>query len=321
MGGNLRGPDQPARGASARHVTLPSISIVVPTLNGAATLPALLDALSRQRVDRRFEVVAIDSGSTDGSVDLLRAAGVTLNTIPRPTFNHGLTRNLGINASTGELVVLLVQDAVPASDTWLAALTEPLVLDTCLAGTFARQLPRPDAGALTRHYHTRWFAASDTARTVAATVAELDALAPLSRLDRCTFDNVCSCIRRSVWQQHPFRETPIGEDVEWAREVLLSGYRIAYVPDAAVIHSHERSASYEFDRTRALHRRLYELFGVRTIPTPFHLARAIASCVVTHARCEVSLRAMTLAFAWPLAQYVGARSAVRSSQPRQSRAV
>jgi hypothetical protein len=90
------------------------------------------------------------------------------------------------------------------------------------------------------------------------------------------------------------------------------------VPDAAVIHSHERSASYEFDRTRALHRRLYELFEVRTIPTPFHLARAVASCVVTHARCEVSLRAMTLAFAWPLAQYLGPRSAVRRSQPRQS---
>jgi hypothetical protein len=103
--------------------------------------------------------------------------------------------------------------------------------------------------------------------------------------------------------------------------VLLAGYRIAYVPDAAVIHSHERSASYEFDRTRSLHRRLYELFGVRTIPTPIHLARAIASCVVTHARCELSLRAMTLAVTWPLGQYIGGRSAPRSSQPRQSRAV
>ena len=195
------------------------------------------------------------------------------------------------------------------------------MLDSCLAGTFARQLPRPDAGALTRHYLARWFAASDAARTVTATGAELDALPPLDRLDRCTFDNVCSCIRRSIWRQHPFRETPIGEDVEWARDVLLAGYRIAYVPDAAVVHSHERPASYEFDRTRALHRRLYELFGVQTIPTPFHLARAIASCVVTHARCERSARAMALAFAWPLGQYVGARSAARGSQLRASRGV
>jgi glycosyltransferase involved in cell wall biosynthesis len=302
-------------------MTTPSISIVVPSFNGAATLPALLDALSHQRVERPFEVVAIDSGSTDGSVELLRSSGVRLISIPARTFNHGLTRNLGIEASTGDFVVLIVQDALPASDSWLDALVRPLTLDSRLAGTFARQLPRPEAGALTRHYLARWFASSDTARTVTATGVELDALPPLDRLDRCTFDNVCSCIRRSTWRQHPFRETPIGEDVQWAREVLLAGYRIAYVPDATVLHSHDRPASYEFDRTRVLHRRLYELFGVQTIPTPFHLARAIASCVVTHARCELSARAMALAFAWPLGQYVGARSAARGSKPPVSRAV
>jgi rhamnosyltransferase len=301
-------------------VTTPSISIVVPTFNGASTLPALLDAIARQRIERPFEVVAIDSGSTDGSVELLRAAGARLITIAAGTFNHGLTRNLGIEASAGELVVLIVQDAVPASDTWLSALTRPLALDGCLAGTFARQLPRPDAGALTRHYLARWFASSHRARTVAATGAELDALPPPARLDRCTFDNVCSCIRRSVWQQHPFRETPIGEDIEWARDVLSAGYRIAYVPDAAVVHSHERSASYEFNRTRVLHRRLYELFGVQTIPTPFHLARAIGACIATHARCERSVRATALAFAWPLGQYLGARSAIRGRSERPSRA-
>jgi rhamnosyltransferase len=282
-------------------------------------LPALLEAVARQRIDRPFEVVAIDSGSTDGSVELLQAAGASVIAIPAGTFNHGLTRNRGIDASAGELVVLVVQDAVPASDTWLAALTRPFALDSCLAGTFARQLPRPDASALTRHYLARWFATSSSPRTVAATSAELEALTPLARLDRCTFDNVCSCIRRSVWEQHPFRETPIGEDVEWARDVLLSGYRIAYVPDAAVVHSHDRSASYEFDRTRVLHRRLYELFGVRTIPTPAHLARAIGTCIVTHARCEPSVRAMALAFAWPLGQYMGARSAVRARNGRPSR--
>lgn len=303
-------------------MTAPSISIVVPTFNGAATLPALLGALSRQRVEQPFEVVAIDSGSTDGSRELLRrATGVRLITIPASTFNHGLTRNLGIAASTGDLVVLIVQDAVPASDTWLATLTQPLTLDPCLAGTFARQLPRPDASALTRHYLAQWFGASGAARTVTATGSELDELTPLGRLDRCTFDNVCSCIRRTVWQQHPFHETPIGEDVEWARDVLVAGYQIAYVPEATVVHSHQRSASYEFDRTRVLHRRLYELFGVQTIPTPMHLARAIASCVVTHARCELNARAMALAFAWPLAQYVGARAAMKGARPSRPKAV
>jgi len=293
-------------------MTRPAISIVVPTFNGAATLPALLESVSRQRVDRPFEVVAVDSGSTDGSVQLLQKAGVRLLSIPAGTFNHGLTRNLAIEGSAGELIVLIVQDAVPASDTWLAALTRPFAEDPCLAGTFARQLARPDAGPLTREYLARWTASSNRPRTSAlAGPAELDAMSPTARLDRCTFDNVCSCIRRAIWQQHPFRETPIGEDIEWAREVLLSGYRLAYVPEAAVVHSHERSASYEFARTRVLHERLYQLFGVRTIPTAFHLARAVAWCVVAHLRRERSARSLALAFAWPLAQYAGARSAMQ----------
>ncbi len=319
MGGDLRKCRQPACHGSPGHVIAPFVSIVVPTFNGAETLPALLNALARQRVDRPFEVVAVDSGSTDGSIDMLRASGARLITIPGKTFNHGLTRNLGIEASSGEFIVLLVQDAVPASDTWLAELTTPLLLEPCLAGTFARQLPRPDAGALTRHYLARWFASSEVARTVATTRIEIEALSPLGRLDRCTFDNVCSCVRRSVWRRHPFRETAIGEDVEWARDVLLAGYRIAYVPEAAVVHSHERSASYEFARTRALHRRLYELFAVQTIPTPLHLVRAVASCVVTHARCELNARSMALAVAWPLGQYLGARSALRGSHRRVSK--
>ena len=320
MGSDLRRRRQPAGGDRAGRVTTPSISIVVPTFNGAATLPALLDGIARQRVDRPFEIIAIDSGSTDGSEEVLRAAGARLISIPAGTFNHGLTRNLAIEAARGELVVLIVQDAMPASDTWLAELTRPLMQDPCVAGVFARQLPRPDAGALTRFYLAQWFASSDKPRTVAVSSPEdLAGLSPLERLDRCTFDNVCSCIRHSVWRQHPFRETPIGEDIEWAREVLLSGYRLAYVPDAAVIHSHERSASYEFDRTRVLHRRLYELFGVRTIPTPVHLARAIASCIVTHLRCERSARALALAFAWPLGQYVGALSAARGWKVRPPR--
>ena len=95
---------------------------------------------------------------------------------------------------------------------------------------------------------------------------------------------------------------------------MLAGYRLAYVPAAAVVHSHERSARYEFRRTYLLHRRLSELFGLRTIPSLPALARAIVSSLALHLRLiggDGILRAIMLAFAWPLGQYLGARSAVR----------
>jgi rhamnosyltransferase len=300
----------------------------MPTRNGMPTLPAVLDAISRQRIDVPFEIVAVDSASSDGTADLLRSRVDRLIGISDDAFDHGLTRNLGIQQARGELVVLLVQDALPASDLWLAALTAPLFADHGLAAAFARQLPRPDASAVTRYYLERSAASSPVARTIAvAGSAELEALDPRARLERCVFDNVCSCIRRSVWNEHRFRPTPIAEDIEWAREVLLAGYKLAYVPAAEVIHSHDRSARYEFERTYALHRRLYELFGLRTIPTVPLLARAIASSLAAHLRCQqpraagASARAVALAFAWPLGQYLGALSARRGWTRTRSKLV
>jgi len=119
-------------------------------------------------------------------------------------------------------------------------------------------------------------------------------------------------VRRSVWAEYPFVATAFAEDLEWARTVLLAGYRIAYAPDALVVHSHERSAAYEFARTRTLHRRLYHLFGMRTIPTLPLLARAVAASLALHLRLEWSARSVALAFAWPLGQYMGGRDAARA---------
>jgi rhamnosyltransferase len=303
-------------------VSAPLVSIVVPTRNGAATVPALLDAIAAQRAEFAFEVVAVDSESTDGTAELLKGRVNKLIPIAAAAFDHGLTRNLGIEHAAGELIVLIVQDAIPASDDWLTALTRPFAADPSLAGTFARQLPRAGASAIARDYLAHWAASSDVARVAAVKgPEELAALEPMDRLARCTFDNVCSCIRRSIWARHPFRATPIAEDLEWAKEVLLAGHRLAFVPEAAVFHSHDRSARYELARTYAAHRRLYELFGVRTIPSVPMLVRAFASSARRHLRSERSARAMTLAVAWPLGQYLGAMSAARGWKARRSSGV
>jgi rhamnosyltransferase len=303
----------------------PRISIVLPTRNGIDTLPAVLDAIDAQQAGEPFEVVAVDSESTDGTAELLERRVDRLVRTPAAGFNHGLTRNLAIQHARGQLIVLLVQDAVPASPSWLSSLTSPLREDPAVAGTFARQQPRPDASPVTRRYAERWVAASETPRTVSLTASELAALPPMERLLRCAFDNVCSCIRRSVWLDHPFRATPIAEDLEWARDVLLAGHRLAYVPAAVVVHSHDRAARHEFTRTYELHGRLYALFGLRTIPSLSALAAAVSSSLALHLRFQLAGRgshrttrglgrALALAVAWPLGQYLGARAAARHAQ-------
>lgn len=308
--------------ATGRDLRGPAVTVALLTRNGVATLHAVLDALDAQRFGGGFEVVVVDTESTDGTAETLAARVDRVVQIRGESFNHGLTRNLAVELARGELVVLLVQDAVPASDGWLEALTAPLRSDPEVAGTFARQLPRPDASRLTRWSLARWLAARDEPHVGA--LADPNAWAgmhPMERFETSVFDNVCSCVRRSVWSKHPFTATPIAEDLAWGREVVLAGHRLVYVPAAAVLHSHERSARYELGRTYLVHRQLHALFGVRTIPTLPALVRSIALTLADHLRVlrsgdgprpgagEVA-RGLALAVAWPLGQYLGGRAAV-----------
>jgi rhamnosyltransferase len=285
----------------------------------------LLDALREKQTAGMLEIIAVDSGSTDGTVELLEAQADSVLRIPPHDFDHGLTRNLGIGLARAEFVVLMVQDALPAGNGFVESLAAPLLRDDRIAGTFARQQARPHASAITRHYLDNWIASQPEARTstLSGGRAQLDAMAPMARLLHCAFDNVASCIRRSIWQQRPFRSTPIAEDIAWSLDVLLEGYSIAFAPDAVVLHSHDRGAVSEYRRTRVLHEQLFELFGLRTIPALTSLMRAIAASTVLHTRLERGspsqwARALTLAVAWPLGQYVGGRRAAHRRGSRNS---
>lgn len=307
-------------------MTRPDVTVALLTRNGMATLPAVLDGLAAQRFSGSFEVVAVDTESTDGSAETLAARADRVVQIRRSEFNHGLTRNLALEQARGELVVLLVQDAVPASEDWLEALIQPLRADPTVAGTFARQLPRPDASRLTRWSLARWVAAREEPHVGAlADPGAWTGMHPMERFSTCVFDNVCSCVRHSVWSKHRFPATPIAEDLAWGRDAVLAGHRLVYVPSAAVVHSHERSARYELHRTYLVHRRLHELFGVRTIPTLPRLARSIAVTLADHLRvlregdgprpgAREVVRAVALAAAWPLGQYLGALAAARGTE-------
>ena len=103
----------------------------------------------------------------------------------------------------------------------------------------------------------------------------------------CNFDDVCSCIRKKIWEKIPFEETYFAEDIGWSKKVLEAGYSIVYEPEAAVYHSHNRSAWHEYLRTYVCHRRLYALFGLQTVPS-FRDA------------CRATLRNITLegSFTW-----------------------
>jgi rhamnosyltransferase len=296
----------------------PSVSIAIPVQNGMRFLPQLFAVLRAQKNVRPIEVVAADDNSSDGSGAYLAEHADQVLRIAVGKFHHATTRNLLLSHCRGECLVLLVQDALPVDEHWLAHLIAPLRDDPAVAGVFARQLPRPEASVLSRRNLATWVAARDVARRVAITPSEYEDLTPNARLDACAFDHVCACVRRSVWQTIPIPDCPIAEDLAWAKQLLFAGHAIAYAPAAVVWHSHDRGAWYELQRTWALHQQLRELFGLRLIPDGLALFSAWLRNVVRHtgwvwtdsrlrpmARVREMCRAEGLALAWPLGQYLG----------------
>jgi rhamnosyltransferase len=295
------------------------VSVVIPTRNGGARLRELLDMLGRQDGDHEIELIAVDSGSTDGTIELLRQRHAQVVTLATGAFNHGTSRNEGLARARGAFAILVVQDAVPQSTRWLSALLQPLLNEPAVAGAFARQQPWPDASRLTRHYLAQWVATAAEPRTVGPlTAGQFAAMSPAERHLACAFDNVCSCVRVAVWRERPFQPTPIAEDLEWARDVLLAGHKLAYAPEAVVWHSHDRASSYELQRAYLVHQRLQALFGLSTIPSIGSLVRAVGSTLPLHLRAcaaephgrvRALARGAALAVAMPVGQYLGARAA------------
>lgn len=214
------------------------VSVVIPTLNGAATLPPLLAALRVAAERVPLELVAIDSGSRDGTLDLLASAGARVLDLGGRPFGHGTTRNRGIAATTGDIVVLLTQDVEPVSEHWL----EPLVAaftTANVAGAFGRQVPRgaspPEAFLAERNY-------GPVPRSI--TLSDVARFGPGATL----FSSAFGAIRRAAWEAQPLPEVVMSEDQAWALAVLRAGWELRYAPAAAVYHGHSFSLARAFRR-------------------------------------------------------------------------
>jgi rhamnosyltransferase len=221
-------------------------TIVLLTKNGAAFLGESLPAIFAQESRFAFEVLALDSGSTDGTQELLRRHQVRLVDIEPHTFQHGRTRNLGASlaAPSVEYLVYLTQDATPLAG-WLEALLGAVAADRRVAGAFSRHIPRPGCNPLlARRIVEEWPQVGGTARIVKQLNGLVDARQQWHELAH--FSNTSSCLRKDVWQQIPFPEVEFAEDVAWACQALKAGYHLVYEPASAVLHSHSGSLSRQF---------------------------------------------------------------------------
>jgi rhamnosyltransferase len=235
------------------------VTVFLPTLDGGERLERVLAAVKSQRTEREVRLRASDSGSRDGTAEVLARHGVRFERIDKRDYDHGLTRNRGVLESDTELVALLSQDALPANENWLESLLAPFD-DPFVAGAWSRQVAQPHCHPFQRINLVAHMAAA--ARKPVLQPLSLDAwaaLTPAQRVELLVFDNVSSAVRRSVVERLPFPRSMFGEDIEWARRALLSGYRLVFADQAVVEHSHDVNFAEFHTRvvlTHAVRRRL-----------------------------------------------------------------
>lgn len=210
---------------SQTPITTPTVAAVIRTLNESALLGSCIEALRAQEGGIPLELVVVDSGSVDGTVEIASRAGARVIEIDPAEFDYSRALNLGILHTAAELVIVLSAHAVPVDAYWLERMVAPFA-DPGVAGVAARQIPWPDADW---HELLRLECAFPPARHVFAST------------DEPIFSNAAACIRRSVWSEFPF-VLPAVEDLDWARRVLRAGRTIVYEPAATVRHSHDESA-------------------------------------------------------------------------------
>lgn len=206
-----------------------TLTTVIPVLDGERYLEELLDALVREAVD---QVIVVDSGSRDASVQIARHAGVELIEIPAASFSHGGTRNLAVERARGELVCFLTQDATPCQG-WRLAYEQALNSNPRVGAAYGPHRPRPGTSPMIARELQEFF----TGMSPPGSPAE----APVVQgpEDPVFLSNVNACYRAEVLRRIGFRDVPYAEDQAFARDLLAAGLLKAYVPRAAVMHAHD----------------------------------------------------------------------------------
>ena len=220
------------------------VSVVIPTKRPHADLKQTLERIRNQRGINDPEIVILNSGNCDLS-SLASDYKAAVHDIPPGSFSHGETRNQAAQMATGEYVVFMTDDAIPADPYLLQKMTGVLANDGTIGAVTARQIPRTDADmmycqAIWGHYRMLGL---DRDRVVGST--NLSAKSPQEKRSICQIDDVCSCFRRTQFLEHKYAiDVPYAEDLELGIRLVQHGFKIAQLFTTGVVHSHNRTPLY-----------------------------------------------------------------------------
>lgn len=198
------------------------ISVVIRTYNEERYIGELLDGVSNQIIQNDVEIVVIDSGSTDRTLEIASSKGAAITHIEKERFSFGRSLNEGSDYSSGDLLVYVSGHCVPKNNQWLAELIKPLQSGRA-DYVYGRQEGRDSTKFSEYQIFNKYF--PDSVKTTNPSFFA---------------NNANAAVSRKVWKKYKFNELITGlEDMELAQRLIKDGGRVEYRPNASVYHIHD----------------------------------------------------------------------------------
>ncbi len=289
------------------------ISFIIPTLNAQGEIGPLLDnLLAQSRIPD--QIIVVDSASDDATVEEVAARpGVELIKINRADFNHGLTRDMALRRSAGDIVCFMTQDAVPANEHYIESLISPLLADGQVVASSGRQLPKADA----RRYEQLVRGFNYTDESSVRTFDDIERIG----IKAYFATDVCSAYNRNLYLElGGFCATDMSEDMYLAAKAINAGYKVAYAADAEVYHSHNLSPKQQYARNFAIGRFLERNKDLLICESEVGEGKRLASSIAKTLAHEKNFTELAAFGADCVARYLGnrkGRAAARKEMERK----
>jgi len=197
----------------------PKVSVIMRSKNSDWVIAQALSGLYSQTY-QEFELIVVDSGSTDRTLEIVEHYPCKLIQIEAKSYYPGSVLNMAIEKANGEIIVFQNSDGIPLSPHTLERLVRAFD-DENVDAALTRQIPRPEAFDWVRQDYAISFPdAEETPNWIRLSL-------PMA------------AIRKKIWEKHHFyTDAWASEDTEWGEWAVKNGYKIKYVKDAIIMHSH-----------------------------------------------------------------------------------
>lgn len=226
------------------------ISVIIPTKNAGDEFDYTLQKIMQQEGIENIELIIVDSGSKDGTLEKCKNYTDKIFKIKPEEFKHSMVRNLGAERATGEFLVFTVQDAIPINSQWLYKLIYPIYKEQVSAVSI-KQIPRTDADFFASWAvwkHNQYMRYDYDRIVLLNNQDDFDKYDIRTKRSLVSLNNVCLGIKRSVFDKYKFN-FDYAEDLELGIRLLKDKHKLLFQSTNAVIHSHYRPAIYFFKRS------------------------------------------------------------------------